>query len=150
MGLLGNRRGFGVEDSPFMILAALAVVFIVVATGVQVMGNFIHGNQHQLTAEAAMEIYKRARLLSLAYDGSFDRFEVSVSEGYAVLLDGNIAALEDAEFVNGTLQPGYSRMGDQMVVKGMDIKSEPTHILPPGRHEINMTKYGAKIHISWV
>lgn len=152
MKLLEDERGFGVEDSPFMILATVAVLLLVVAMGIQVMGNFVSGNQYQAAGEAAMTIYKRAKLLSLSYHGSYERFAVSIPERYAVRVDGNIVALKNVGFLNNTLQPGYGEIGEPLIVRGVDIIPLSGDVIPPGRHEVNLTystENGPKIFISW-
>lgn len=143
-----KRKGFGAEDSPYMILATVAVLMLVVWIGVGVMAGFVEGNEHQAAVEAAMEIYKSARLLSLGYDGSSDRLAVTVPEGYAVAVDGRVAPLK-IHWVNGSAA-NATELVEPMGIRGVDIAGAAVFI-PPGERDVTMV-YNAKdgeVYVSW-
>lgn len=141
-----DERGFGVEDSPFMILATIVVLLLVVAIGTNVLIKFMEGNERQAAADAAMEIYKRARLLSLSYDGSTDRFSVSVPRGYVVKVDGDVVTLK------GTESGGFSKITEPMSIQGVDIESSSGDLISSGGHKIVLTYYakdGPRVLLNW-
>lgn len=145
MKFLEDERGFGVEDSPFMILLTVAVLLLVVAIGVSALMRFVEGNEYQAAAEAATEIYKRARLLSLSYDGSTDRFEVSVPSGYSVRVDGSVTAIKEST-------AGLEEITDAMSIRGVGIESESGSLMGPGGHEVLFTyhaKDGSRVILRW-
>ncbi len=144
-----KRKGFGVEDTPFMILASVAVIMMVVWIGISAMATFVEGNEHQAAARAASDIYKRARLVSLGYDGSSDRLTVSIPEGYAVLLDGEVAAAGELRFVNDTLT-NSTLLTDPMGIRGVEIEGDES-MMPSGTHDVLLV-YSAedgKVELSW-
>jgi hypothetical protein len=145
MKFLEDERGFGVEDSPFMILVTIVVLLLVVAIGTSALMRFVEGNEYQTAAEAATEIYRRARLLSLSYDGSTDGLDVSVPRGYAVRVDGSVIALRE-----GTT--GFEEITDAMSIRGVAIESESGSMMGSGNHEILFTyhaKDGPKVLLHW-
>jgi len=134
-------KGVGVEDAPFMVLAAVAVIMMVVWIGISVMAAFVEGNERQATIEASMDIYKMAKLTSLGYDASSERLAVWIPKGYAVMIDGYALALGDAEFANGTLM-NSTRLTEPLRIQGVQMVAE-NMIIPPGEHEMRLT-YSAK------
>ena len=143
-----KHKGFGVEDSPFMILAAVAVMLLVVWIGINIMASFVEGNEKQAATDASIEIYKRARLVSLGYDGSSERVSVSIPGGYAVSVDSSIVALKGVE--NGTRE-NTTQLTEPMSVQGIDIMGEESNLISAGEHDVLLT-YSAKdgtVFVSW-
>jgi hypothetical protein len=142
-----KRKGFGVEDAPFMLLAAVVVMLIITWIGISIMASFVEGNEHQSAVEASTEIYKRAKLLSLGYDGSSDRLQVSIPRGYEIKVDGNVVALKGIE-INGTLE-NLTELTDPLSILGVGITSEPSK-LEAGDYTLTMVynSKDAKIDIS--
>ncbi len=132
-----KRKGVGVEDTPFMVLAAVAVIMMVTWIGINVMATFVEGNERQTAIQAATDIYKLAKLASLGYDGSSERISVSVPEGYAIEIDGRISVLSDAQFANGTLM-NSTLLSEPLVIRGVEVSAEPP-LLPPGDHDLLLT-----------
>jgi hypothetical protein len=142
-----NKKGFGVEDSPFMILATVAVMMFVAWIGIETMAGFIAGNEHQSAVEASTDIYKRAKLLSIGYEGSSDELMVTVPEGYVVLIDDTIVSLGDLHYENGTLT-NSTELSEPLSIKGIPLVSKES-LLPAGNHIVNMTYKDGEIRISW-
>ena len=140
MATILNKKGFGVEDTPFMILATVAVMMLIVWIGVSVMESFVKGNERQAAVEASTDIYKRAKLASLGYDGSSERLGVSIPEGYAVRIDGSVVALSDSEELTG-----------EMAIQGVGIVSSGSATLGSGDHDLTLI-YSAEdgeVIVSW-
>ncbi len=127
-----KRKGFGLEDSPFMILATVAVMLLTVWIGVNVLGSFVNGNDYQAAVEASSGIYKRARLVGMGYDGSSDRLFVSVPQGYAVLVDGCLVAVRQ----DGNTT---SELTERMVMSGVAIHGVNGPLMGPGDHDVTLT-----------
>jgi hypothetical protein len=140
-----NKKGFGVEDAPFMILAAVAVMMLVVWIGVSAMAQFVSGNERQAAVEAAADIYARARLVSLGYEGSSDRISVSLPRGYAIRVDGGIAAFGGA--TNGSLE-NATQLTEQISIQGVEMEAEGG-IMPEGQHNVLMLYENGKVKVSW-
>jgi hypothetical protein len=138
--MIRNKKGVGVEDSPFFILATVAVMMLIVWIGMEIMIGFVEGNEYQAAIEASTEIYKRAKLLSLAYDGSTDSITVVIPEGYSVLIDGSIVTLGNNESLTEPLS-----------IKGVFLTSEEK-MLEPGQHDLflNYSADDGTIYISQV
>ena len=128
MAIILNNKGFGVEDTPFMILATVAVMMLIVWIGMNIMVKFVEGNEYQAAVEASTEIYKRAKLVSLGYDGSSERLQVSIPEGYSVRVDGSVVALLDSE-----------ELTDAMVIQGISVVSAGSNTIGSGDHELTLT-----------
>jgi len=126
-----KTKGFGVEDTPFMIIAAVLVMMVVVWVGSSALVGFIKGNERQAAADAASEIFKRARLVSVGYDGSSDRLRVSVPVGYAVRIDGSVVALGNC--TNGT--GSGVELTQPMSIQGVRIVGGT---IGPGQHEVSL------------
>jgi len=131
--ILQNKKGIGVEDTPFMILATVAVLMMVVWIGIEIMAGFVEGNEYQAAVEASTEIYKRAKLLSLTYDGSSESIRVSIPSGYSVSIGGDIVALQE----NSTLT-------EPLKIKGIQLTSDDSP-LESGDHELSLI-YSAQNH----
>jgi len=147
--LLRNRKGFGVEDVPFMILAAVAVMMLIVWIGMNAMAQFVEGNEQQAAVEASAEIYKRAKLVSLGYDGSSDSFAVSVPRNYALVIDGGQIVAMSGEYVNGTFV-ALNELTGPLSIRGVDISSSDGQI-PEGDHNITViySRKDARVTVSW-
>ena len=126
-----KRKGFGLEDSPFMILATVAVMLLTVWIGVNVLGSFVNGNDYQSAVEASSDIYKRARLVGMGYDGSSDTVFVSVPQGYAVLVDGYVVAVKQSG--NST-----SELTERMEMSGVPMQGANGSLMGPGDHEVRL------------
>lgn len=146
--MIRNKKGFGVEDAPFMILAAVAVMMLVVWIGINVMLQFVEGNEHQAAVEASTEVYKRAKLLSLGYDESSDRLRVSVPNGYAIRLDGAVVAL--GEYSNESPE-NATKLTEPMSLRGVVIAGEGSNFIGPGEHDLILvySKKDEKVVVSW-
>jgi hypothetical protein len=145
--LLRNRKGFGVEDTPFMLLAAVAVMMLVVWIGMSAMAQFVEGNEQQAAVEASTEIYKRAKLVSLGYDGSSDSFAVSVPRKYALVISrGEIVAV-GGEYVNETFVPSAG-LTEPLSIRGVDMSGG---MIPEGDHNITViySRKDARVTVSW-
>ncbi len=144
-----KRKGIGVEDTPFMVLAAVAVIMMVTWIGISVMATFVEGNERQTAIQAATDIYKMAKLVSLGYDGSSERKSIYIPHGYAIEIDGEISVLSDTQFVNGTLT-NSTLLSEPLVIRGVEMAAE-LPVLPPGDHELLLT-YSAedgKVFVYW-
>jgi len=142
-------KGVGVEDTPFMVLAAVAVIMMVAWIGINVMTMFVEGNERQATIGSSMDIYKMAKLVSLGYDGSSERLTVWIPEGYAVMIDGEAVALCNAEFSNGTLT-NSTQLTEPLKIRGVEMVAE-TSVMPPGEHQVLLTYSAedAEVVVSW-
>lgn len=143
-----KRKGFGAEDAPFMILAAVAVMMVVTWIGINAMASFGEGNERQAAVDASTEIYKRAKLVSLGYDGSSERIGLSIPRGYAMRIEGSIVALGGV--VNGSTD-NATELTEPMVVQGIHIVGNDSDIMSEGMHNIVLV-YSArddKVIVSW-
>lgn len=142
-----KKKGFGVEDAPFMLLAAVAVMLLITWIGINIMASFVEGNERQSAVEASTEIYKRAKLLSLGYGGSSDKLQVSIPQGYQIRVDGNVVALHGVD-VNGTLE-NLTELTPPLGIIGVGITSEPSN-LEAGDHDLRLVynSKDAKVEIS--
>jgi len=130
-----KKKGFGVEDAPFMLLSAVVVMLLITWIGINIMASFVEGNERQSAVEASTEIYKRAKLLSLGYDGSSDRLQVSIPKSYQVKVDGNVVALHGVD-VNGTLE-NLTELTEPLKIPGVGVVSEPP-TLEAGTHNLKL------------
>jgi uncharacterized protein (UPF0333 family) len=137
-----KKKGFGVEDTPFMILATVAVMMLVVWIGVGVMAQFTQGNEHQSAINAASNIYKAARLVSLGHNGSSDEVFVSVPGGYSISIDGGIVALK-------TEDNSSSQLTDELTISGVGIIADSE--IPPGEYTIKLiyASENAEVKVIW-
>jgi len=127
-----KRKGFGVEDTPFMILATILVMMFVVWIGMNVMAQFTEGNERQAAIEASAEIYKRAKLLSFGYDGSSDRLTVSVPDKYMISLDdGSVVTLHYLDAPENA-----TALTEPMGIAGVAISGDT---LLAGNHDLVLT-----------
>jgi len=140
-----RKKGFGVEDTPFMITAAVLVMMVVVWIGSSALATFTNGNERQAAADAASEIFKRARLVSVGYDGSSDRLRVSVPEGYALRIDGSVVALGNC--TNGSVD-GAVELTSPMSVQGVSIIGDT---IGPGEHKVSLvySRKDGTVSVSW-
>lgn len=131
-----------------MILAAVAVMMLVIWIGMNVIAQFVSGNEYQVAVDASTEIYKRAKLLSLGYDGSSDSFSISIPPGYAIQVeDGSVVALGSySEEQSGN----STELTERMVIRGVAIVSGNA-VLGPGDYELTLiySKKDASVAISW-
>ncbi len=139
-----RKKGFGVEDTPFMITAAVLVMMVVVWVGSSALATFTNGNERQAAADAASEIFKRARLVSVGYDGSSDHLKVFVPEGYAVHIDGSVVALGNC--TNGT--EGAVELTQPMAIQGVSIVGGD---IRSGEHEVSLvySRKDGTVSVSW-
>ena len=143
-----KRKGFGTEDAPFMILAAVAVMMVVTWIGINAMASFVEGNERQTTVEASTEIYKLARLVSLGYDGSSERVCLSIPSGYAVIIDGSVGAVSGV--TNGSII-NATELTEPMILEGIQIVGNDLDIMDEGKHNAILV-YSAKdgkVIVSW-
>ncbi len=136
----------GTEDAPFMVLAAVMVMLLVTWMGINVMASFVAGNERQAAVDASTEIYKRARLVSLGYDGSSERVSVSIPNGYAVLVDGSVVAIS----VVGESLVNLTRLTVPMSVQGVDIVGD-SDAIGSGTHDVSLVYLAedGKVVVSW-
>jgi len=145
-----RRKGFGVEDAPFMILAAVAVMMLIIWIGINVMAQFVEGNEYQAAVEASTEIYKRAKLVSLGYDGSSDRIKVSIPQNYAIAIDGGSVVATGLTKVNESFT-NATELTEPMSIQGIEIVSDGTGRIDAGDHDLVLTysRKDAQVIISW-
>lgn len=143
--MIHNTKGFGVEDTPFMILATVIVIMFVTWMGISVMAQFVEGNEYQAAVEASTDIYKRAKLLSLGYDGSADSISVSLPEGYSILIDGGIVARKE-EPINET-HSDMTELSEILEIQGVPMTFEE-EVLIAGRHDLRLHYNDGTIIIS--
>jgi len=143
-----KRKGIGMEDSPFMVLAAIAVMLMAVWMGITAMASFVEGNERQAAVDASLELYKRARLVSLGYDGSSDRVTVRIPLGYGVSIDGAVVAFGGV--VNGSLE-NATQLTQPMVLQGVGIKGGESSLIGNGTYEalITYSTEDDRVIISW-
>jgi|GEM_PF-2603738 len=127
-----DERGLGIEDSTFMLVLTVMILIVAVGVSVAALVNFVDDNEAQAAADAATTLYKRARLLSLTYDGTVDSFEVDIPYGYAVVAFGR------GVYVYSYRDGAYRRMTEVMELDGVKIMSLPP-ILHAGKRKITMT-----------
>lgn len=142
-----KRKGFGAEDAPFMVLAAVAVMMVVTWIGINAMASFVNGNERQAAVDASTEIYKRAKLASLGYDGSSERVTVSIPRGYAVILSGSIVAVST---ISGPVE-NSTELTEPMRLQGVDIAGNGSDAIGEGMHDVLLTYSAkdAKVIASW-
>jgi len=122
-----DECGLGIEDSTFMIALTVIILIVAVSVSATALMQFIKDNEYQAAANAAANIYKRARLLSLTFDGATDVFGVSVPEGFSIVVDGGIYAAR-----------GNQSMSDEMTIQGVGIEGDE---IPAGEHIMTLTYY---------
>jgi hypothetical protein len=144
MQIIQNRRGFGVEDTPFMILAAVAVIMLVTWMGLETMASFVEGNDYQAAVEASTGLYMRCRTLTLANAGSSDEITIDIPKGYAVSINGSLSSLA-IDFENETFT-NYTNLTDPLSLKGYPI-SATDPIVPSGRHKFRLINNGDNIEV---
>lgn len=153
--ILTNKKGFGVEDAPFMILATVAVLMLIVWIGVEAMSSFVEGNEYQAGVEASTEIYKRAKLVTLGYDGSTERVKVTVPDGYGVLVNNSIVTVSYINITdplnssNSTLN--MTGLTAPMLIQGVKIVGANSTFMGPGDYTVQLT-YSTKddaVIVSW-
>lgn len=135
-----DKKGVGVEDAPFMILAVVFVMLLVVWIGSGVMTGFAKGNEHQAAVTAATELYKHARLVSIGYNGSSETIRLSIPPGYSVVADGEVVAVSDAG----------AELIERMRISSVSIVAEPEEI-PAGEHEAILTYFSKEknVRVTW-
>jgi hypothetical protein len=146
-----NKKGLGVEDTSFMILAAVLVMLVTAGIAGTAMMSFLNDNERQTAFDSASEIYKRARMISLAYEGSSDAFDILVPPKYGIRIDGEISALEGAFFDNGSLNSEAAAIASPYVLEGVKLQTDD-EIIPPGEHTILLEyslENGREIYVSW-
>jgi hypothetical protein len=131
-----------------MVLAAVTVMLLVTWMGINVMASFVAGNERQATVDASTEIYKRARLVSLGYNGSSERVSVSIPNGYAVLVNDSIVAVGGV--VNGSLVNSM-RLTVPMSVQGVDLVGGDSDAIGNGTHDVSLVYLAedGKVVVSW-
>ena len=146
-----RKKGIGIEDTSFMILAAVLVMLVTAGIAGTAMMSFLNDNERQTAFDSASEIYKRARMLSLAYEGSSDVFDIIVPPRYGIRIDDEISALGDAFFDNGTLNSASETIASPYVLEGVRLQTDNI-IIPPGEHTILLEyslENGREIYVSW-
>ncbi|ODS40873.1 MAG: hypothetical protein A7315_07455 [Candidatus Altiarchaeales archaeon WOR_SM1_79] len=122
---LNDKRGFGVEDAPFQIAAAVIVLLVTVGIGAYVLNSFQHGNECQKASEAALEIQKYARLVSAGSEGSRKIISVGLPDESSITFDGDIL-----------LYTGEGCVGNKTLsVEGISIQGNQ---LGPGSHNLKL------------
>jgi hypothetical protein len=147
--VLTNKKGFGMEDAPFMILMTILVLMLVVWIGVTTITAFIHGNDYQSAVNSATDIYKRAKLLTLGYEGSSDQLMITLPDSYALSINDSIYVLTDLVFVNDSLS-NSTQLISPLSLKGARMVSEnPT--LTPGTYNLTLvySRENEAVVISW-
>jgi len=144
--MMRNRKGFGVEDAPFMILATVMVIMLVAWLGISIVSEFVEGNEMQAAVDASTDIYKRAKLLSLGYEGSSDRITVMIPQGYSLLLDGSITPQKET-YVNESFT-NYTPISESLGIRGIPMLLEGNDTLPQGRHQLRLIYEDGTIYIS--
>jgi len=135
-----KRKGFGTEDAPFMILAAVAVMMVVTWIGINAMAMFVEGNERQAAVDASTEIYKLTKLVSLGYDGSSERTSLSIPRGYAIIIDGSVGAVSGV--VNGSII-NATELTEPMILEGIQIIGNDSGVMGEGKHDMVLV-YSAK------
>ena len=144
--MIRNRKGFGVEDAPFMILATVMVILLVSWIGISAISTFVEGNELQAAVDASTDVYKRAKLLSLGYEGSSDRITIIIPPGYSLLVNGGISAQKE-DYVNESFT-NVTPVGDSLSIRGVPILLEGNDTLPNGKHSIRLIYEDGKISVS--
>lgn len=124
---MNDKGGFGIEDSPFQILAAVIVLLITAAVGAQLLNSFMHGSECQKASDAALEIQKYANLVSAESAGSKKIVSVSIPAESRILFNGGVVlnTRSDRCVGNKTLS-----------VEGVSIQS--SEVLNPGYHTLEL------------
>jgi hypothetical protein len=105
--------------------------------GINVMAQFVEGNEYQAAIEASTDIYKRAKLLSLAYEGSSDSLDVSLPEGYYIRIGDSVTAFDS----NNTA------LSEPLNIRGVPILSDRENL--SGQEKLEMIYENGEIRISW-
>ena len=79
-----DKRGFGIEDAPFQILAAVVILVVTAGIGMHLWGNFNCGNQCHEAAETALDIHKYSKLLSAGSVGSQKIIHCRLPQGFEI------------------------------------------------------------------
>ncbi len=138
-----KTKGFGVEDTPFMLVLVILIMLVITWIGVNTLEKFIEGNERQDTIDAAIEIFKRARVVALGYENSSEELSVSLPPDYAILINDSIIPVTN---VAGNLSP----LATPLEIPGVAITSENTTI-PSGSHTVHLV-YRAddgNVFLSW-
>lgn len=133
MGIRRNSKGMGMEDSPFMLLAAVFLLLLVSYVGVNTLSVFAEGNDYQAAVNAATDLFKRAKLLSLAHDGSYDRLQLNIPSGYAIVIEGGVTPQRIIR-INES-HSDSSPLIEEMRISGVYIMSNSSP-LASGEHEL--------------
>ena len=135
MNFLEDERGFGVEDTPFMLVMTVIVLLVTVSIAVSVMMMFVEGNKYQKAADAGIEIYKYARIATLGDVGSKQSFNVEVPNDYYIVINGGVEVLHEQKktYENGTGYFENQTVGERMSLESKDITG-PT--LYPGDYRL--------------
>lgn len=114
-GFYNDDGGFGLQDSPFMILIAVIIIAFVAVLGMHIISNFMDVQRHANAVAAAEKIYNTANMLSLGASGSSRTIWVKIPDGYEIDFNGNITLRDDEGVVGVPLHiNGINIMGEAL------------------------------------
>ena len=90
-----DEGGFGLQDSPFMILIAVIIIAFVAVLGIHITSSFMDVQEHANAVAAAEKIYNTANMLSLGASGSSRTIWVKIPGGYDIDFNGNVTLRDD-------------------------------------------------------
>jgi len=90
-----DAGGFGIEDAPFQIIAAVLILVVTAGIGIHIWNNFQCGNQCQDAAEAALEIHKYSKIVSAKSAGATDVIHVRIPQGFTISFSGGDIVLSE-------------------------------------------------------
>ena len=107
-----DNRGSTLQDSPYMILAALFLLVFSAAIGLYIAKNLLNLEKHAGAIDAAQKIYNSADLLSAGAEGSTRTLWTKIPAGYEISFDsGNI-----------TLTDEKGTVGQPMLIQGVRLE----------------------------
>ena len=112
-----DKGGFGIEDAPFQIVAAVLILVVTAAIGIHLWNNFQCGNQCQDAAEAALDIHKYSKLVSAGSEGSQEVIYCRIPQGFEISFNGGI-------ILDGTKNKCGCITTKTLEVKGVSVEGQ--------------------------
>lgn len=129
---INDKGGFGIEDAPFQIIAAVLILVVTAGIGIHIWNNFQCGNQCQDAAEAALDIRKYSKLVSAGSEGSQKVIHCHIPQGFGISFRSGDVVLEEIDDKCGCLEAREKTLG----VEGVHITGDD--LVGPGYYKLKL------------